>query len=82
MIKCKQFQTIIKNHVQNTHTHTQYIYNRLILKERKTFVGKTYVRLKTYFCKISKFALNKFFGSPYLANALVYNNATHLRLYK
>jgi len=72
----------------HTHTHTIYIYiyiyiyNCLILKERKTFVEKMYVRLKTYFCKISKFTSNKFFGSPYLANALVYDNATHLRLSK
>jgi hypothetical protein len=49
----------------HTHTHTQYIYiykdNHLILKERNFFVGKTYIKLKFYFCKISKIHLKQFF---------------------
>jgi hypothetical protein len=37
----------------NIDTQDTYIYH-LILKERKKNVGKTYIKLKTYFCKISK----------------------------
>lgn len=56
MVKCKQFQIIIKNHVQ--HTHTIYIYIYIIAwfwKKKNILLEKHILDWKNIFAKYQKF---------------------------